>query len=239
MDREAKRQKLAHYAASTVGGFMGGYAIFNFCDLFANAQTANMIHLVCKIFSADFSGLAFVVASFVTYIAGNVFCVAAEKYFKTDLKLISFVMTSMAIVAVGLVSALTESCFALVPILFVMPIQWNAYRTAAGYVSATIFSTNNLRQATMSLSSYLMDRDKKQLDKAKFYWTTLLCFHLGVAFVCVLSVFLGASSIWFGFVPLAASVAAYCNMIGFRFKVIRYMKKDIEKQYKYNKPKPH
>ena len=80
MNEKASRQKLLHYAVSTIGGFMGGYAIFNHCDYFGNAQTANLIHIVCKIFSADFSALAFLVLALITYILGNVFYVLAEKF---------------------------------------------------------------------------------------------------------------------------------------------------------------
>ena len=45
MTREQK-QHILHFAVSSLGGFMGGYAIYNHCDVFGNAQTANMIHLV-------------------------------------------------------------------------------------------------------------------------------------------------------------------------------------------------
>lgn len=209
MNEKASRQKLLHYAVSTIGGFMGGYAIFNHCDFFGNAQTANLIHIVCKIFSADFSALAFLVLALITYILGNVFYVLAEKFIKHDLRLISLVMTSCAVVVIGLFPNIANHYIAVLPILFVMPIQWNAYRTAAGYASATIFSSNNLRIAVMSLTRYIIDKDKKQGEQAGFYWLTLLSFHSGVALACVASVFLGTMSVWFCFVPIALSSAAY------------------------------
>ena len=209
MNEKASRQKLLHYAVSTICGFMGGYAIFNHCDFFGNAQTANLIHIVCKIFSADFSALAFLVLALITYILGNVFYVLAEKFIKHDLRLISLVMTSCAVVVIGLFPNIANHYIAVLPILFVMPIQWNAYRTAGGYASATIFSSNNLRIAVMSLTRYIIDRDKKQGEQARFYWLTLLSFHSGVALACVASVFLGTMSVWFCFVPIALSSAAY------------------------------
>ena len=209
MNEKASRQKLLHYAVSTIGGFMGGYAIFNHCDFFGNAQTANLIHIVCKIFSADFSALVFLVLALITYILGNVFYVLAEKFIKHDLRPISLVMTSCAVVVIGLFPNIANHYIAVLPILFVMPIQWNAYRTAGGYVSATIFSTNNLRIAVMSLTRYIIDKDKKQGEQARFYWLTLLGFHSGVALACVASVFLGTMSVWFCFVPIALSSAAY------------------------------
>lgn len=209
MNEKASRQKLLHYAVSTVGGFLGGYAIFNHCDFFGNAQTANLIHIVCKIFSADFSALSFLLLALMTYISGNVFCVLAEKFIRHDLRVISLIMTSCAVVIIGLFPNIANHYIAVLPILFVMPIQWNAYRTAAGYASATIFSSNNLRIAVMSLTRYIIDRDKKQGEQAKFYWLTLLSFHSGVALACVASVFLGTMSVWFCFVPIVLSSAAY------------------------------
>ena len=209
MNEKASRQKLLHYAVSTIGGFLGGYAIFNHCDFFGNAQTANLIHIVCKIFSADFSALSFLLLALITYISGNVFCVLAEKFIKHDLRFISLIMTSCAVTIIGLFPNIANHYIAVLPILFVMPIQWNAYRTAGGYVSSTIFSTNNLRIAVMSLTRYIIDRDKKQGEQARFYWLTLLGFHSGVALACVVSVFLGTMSVWFCFVPIALSSAAY------------------------------
>lgn len=209
MSEKASRQKLLHYAVSSIGGFLGGYAIFNHCDFFGNAQTANLIHIVCNIFSGEFSALFFLVLALITYISGNVFYVIAEKFIKIDLKIVSLVMTSCAVTFIGLFPNVANHYIAVLPILFVTPIQWNAYRTAAGYASATIFSTNNLRVAVTSLTKYIIDKEEKQGEQARFYWLTLLGFHSGVALSCVASLFLGTSSVWFCFVPIALSSAAY------------------------------
>lgn len=212
MDRNAEREKILHYVISSVGGFLGAYAIFNYCDFFGNAQTANLIHIVCKIFSADYTGLLFLVIALITYMLGNVFCVIAEKFIKYDLQAISLLLTSCAVIIIGIFTSIRNSYIAILPILFVMPVQWNAYRTAGGYVSATVFSTNNLRVAVMSLTRYIIDKDPKQGDRAKFYWFTLLGFHAGVAVSCVASVFLGTKSIWFCFVPILISTVGYMHL---------------------------
>lgn len=59
--------------------------------------------------------------------------------------------------------------------------EWVAYTQAAGFNSATIFSTNNLRQSVEGLTDYLCTREEKYFRKFAFYGATLLCFHLGVA----------------------------------------------------------
>lgn len=211
MDRELKNQRHTHYAVSIIGGFLGGYAIINFYELFANAQTANMIHLVEKLVGRDYTGLFYIFAAMLTYMAGNAFCVLYRKFVDKNLRVISLTLDFAAITIVGIVTEFTNINFALLPILFAMPIQWNAFSDDAGYVSSTIFSTNNLRQATMSLTAYITDKDKAQLAKAKFFWTTLLCFHIGVAVVCVASMFYGVHSVWFGFIPVALASIVYCH----------------------------
>lgn len=212
-----KKKYILHYAVSTLGGFFGGYAIFNHCDLFGNAQTANLIHIVCKIFSADFSGLIFLIASLLTYIAGIVFCVLSEHFIKIDLRIISLVMSAAAIGIIGFFPNISNHYVALLPILFVTPMLWSAFRTAGSYVTSPIFSTNNLRVATASTTSYLITKDKSLLAKAKFYWLTIASFHAGVAMACVLSVFFKTNSIWFGLINVTLAIAAYLWVIGFSY----------------------
>ena len=209
MERKIKREYLLHHFVSMIGGFLGGYAIFNFCDVFGNAQTANLIKLVLKFFAGDFTAVAFLAIGFFTYVAGNVFYTVAKKYLSFDLKALSLILLSCAVVIVGFLPHDINGYLAVLPILFVTPIQWNAYITAGEYTSATIFSTNNLRVATVSLTSYILDKDKSQLARARFYWVTLFFYYFGVAFACVASMCFGMNGIWFCFVPITASAIIY------------------------------
>ena len=96
MTREQK-QHILHFAVSSLGGFMGGYAIYNHCDVFGNAQTANMIHLVSKIFTGDFEGVVFIVIALLTYILGNVFFVIADRFIKLENKTVSLIASAVAL----------------------------------------------------------------------------------------------------------------------------------------------
>ena len=97
------------------------------------------------------------------------------------MKIVSFIVTSLAIPMVGLLCMTGNPFLSVLPIVFAMPIQWNAFKTAGGNSSSTIFSSNNVRQAVILLTGYVMDRDAKSLRNARFYWATLLFFHIGVA----------------------------------------------------------
>lgn len=212
-----KKLHILHFAVSTVGGFLGGYAIFNHCDLFGNAQTANLIHIIGKIFSADFEGLGFLVAALLTYIAGNAAFVVSQKFLKHDMRAVSLILSAAAMAVIGIFPNIANDYLALLPILFVTPILWNSFRTAGSYVTSPIFSTNNLRVATTSTVSYFLEKDKPTLAKAKFYWLTLASFHTGVAAACVSGVFFGKHCIWFGFISIALSAAAYLWATGWSF----------------------
>ena len=92
--------------------------------------------------------------------------------------------------------------------------MWNSVRTAGSYVTSPIFSTNNLRVATVSTFTGIIDKDKDMQKKAKFYWLTLASYHIGVVLACVPSAFMGVNSIWFGLVSIALSIASYMWLCG-------------------------
>ena len=124
MTREQK-QHILHFAVSSLGGFMGGYAIYNHCDVFGNAQTANMIHLVSKIFTGDFEGVVFIVIALLTYILGNVFFVISDRFIKLETKTVSLIASAVALLIIGIFPNISNNYLAILPILFVTPVLWN------------------------------------------------------------------------------------------------------------------
>ena len=205
-----KSQLRLHHAVSVIGGFWGGYTIFNHSDIFGNAQTGNLIHLVLDAFSGKLGSIGYMALMFFVYAAGNAFYAVMRKKQRLSMKIISFIVSAAAITIVGVLSLTGQHYLAVLPIAFAAPVQWNAFKTAGGHSSSTIFSSNNVRQAVMLLTDYALERDKRQLLGARFYWATLLFFHIGVAASCLLSLPFGVHSIWFCFVPLGISVVFYC-----------------------------
>lgn len=206
-----------HHAVSVIGGFLGGYTIFNHADIFGNAQTGNLIRLMLNLCSGDFTFIGFMFLSFLTYCGGNVFYVLVRRRSKLSMKIVSLIVTSLAVIVVGAIPFVTNHYIACLPIIFAAPIQWNAYKIAGGNSSSTIFSSNNVRQASMLLTKYFLDKDRQTLLKARFYWATLLFFHIGVAFSCFMSILFSTASIWFCFVPILLSAFAY-----YRYESAKY-----------------
>ena len=204
-----KKQMTLHHTVSIIGGFMAGYTIINHSDILANAQTGNLIKLVLSAFRGDILSIGFIVLLFLTYSGGCVFYAVFRRYSPLSMKIVSLIATALAVCATGILSLMGNGYLAVVPIAFAMPVQWNAYKKAGGNSSATIFSSNNVRQAVMLTTVYVMDKDKKALRNARFYWVTLLCFHSGVAAACLLSIFFAVQSIWFCYLFIGISVFAY------------------------------
>ena len=94
----------------------------------------------------------------------------------------------------------------LLPIFFMMSTQWSIYHGANGYNSSTIFSTNNLRQAVLAAGEYIFSKDKKQIEKAKFFANSLLWYHLGVAFSFFACRYFNVHASLFCFIPAGISL---------------------------------
>lgn len=226
MKRIFQWQMLVHYAASIIGGFWGGYTIFNHMDIFGNAQTGNLIKMVLNLCQGDFTVVGYMLLSFLLYCGGNVFYVLVRRKVKISMKIVSMICSCAAVVLTGAISFVQNDFVACYPLIFVAPIQWNAFKIAGGNSSSTLFSSNNVRQATMLTTNYVLTRDKRTGGRALFYWLTLLSFHIGVAFSCFMSVLFGVHSIWFCFVPIALTVFAYYTYQNEKFRVAALISKN-------------
>src|SRR5699024_8695302 len=91
---------------------------------------------------------------------------------------------------------------AVYPVFFAMSFQWCVFKGADGYACSTIFSTNNVKQTVLSFADYFMAKEETEeergeyLRKGKFFGTTLLCFHTGVAIAFLGLRFLGLRAVW-------------------------------------------
>lgn len=199
-----KADRILHHAAAVVGGFMGAYALLNHDNIFGSSQTSNMIRLVSgPIAGCVLSLWLMMLGAFLIYAFSLALTVLLPKFTKVKLRFASCVLTALCAVILAFVPEGAEHEIALYPIFFSMAFQWNAFISAEGYVSSTIFSTNNLKQAVTSLTEYICSKKTENLHKAKFYFLTLLFYHLGVLLCAAGYVLFAAKGIWLVFLPLA------------------------------------
>ena len=105
-------QKTAHYSASAIGGFLGGYTIFNHADIFGNAQTGNLIHLTLDTVQGKFALVLFMLLGFLVYCGGNVFYVLVRRRVKISMKIVSLICTAGAVALTGAISCGQNDCIA-------------------------------------------------------------------------------------------------------------------------------
>lgn len=169
-----------HYVMALVGGFLGAYALLNHSDIFCSAQTSNMIYIIINIFGRNFSELAVRILALLVYMSGLACTIVIPKYTKIDMHVFSVLLDMAAVLLIGFFPKNINAFVALYPLFFITAIQWNSFKGAQGYVSSSIFSTNNLRQFIMSFMEYICDKDQKHLYKTKFYGGVLFSYHVGV-----------------------------------------------------------
>ena len=209
MEREFKRDVQIHHLMAACGGFMGVYAIVSRMGVFGSAQTANLIELVCDILGRDPLEISYRVLALAIYIGAMVLFVVLEKRSSWDVKRVSIVIDLAAVAVSGFIPEGINPFAALYPVFFASSFQWCAFKGAGSYVSALIFSTNNLKQTvTAAVEACLSRRDgeahDKMVQKALFFGGTLVCFHLGVAAGYGLWLLWGIRSIWACALPLCA-----------------------------------
>lgn len=178
---------LLHSVMCTIGGFMGGYAIFCRMSNFGNAQTANLIEIITGIVGRDFYDVMLRIIGLFIYVLAIIICVIFRLKTKVNLNTYSIVIDFVGLSVLWLIPENTNPIIGLFPIFFMMSTQWSVFHGVSEFNSSTIFSTNNLKQCTSAFAEYLITKDKKMLQKGKFFGNSLLWFHIGVAVGSILS----------------------------------------------------
>lgn len=205
MDKKKLRQCI-HYNMSLCGGFFGGYAILNRCEVFGNAQTANLIHFAMDVLGKDIRQMTIRFIACALYMCGIMFTVIIPKYTKWNKFLISIIIDMAAVISLCFMPKEINNIVALYPVFFAMAFQWNVFSDICGYVSSTIFSTNNIRQMTISFTKYACDRKKEDLVRGKFYAGVLLFYHIGVAIAFCSCKLIGLQGILVCMLPLLTAL---------------------------------
>jgi uncharacterized membrane protein YoaK (UPF0700 family) len=176
-----KKQLYLHSLMCIVGGFFGGYAVLSRSNMFASAQTLNMIEIVLNFLGRDYHEFFLRFLCFILYASAILLGLIVMK--KTDFseQRYSILVDIVGMVVLCLIPADTDIIVGIMPVFFMMATQWTIFHGNGKYNSSTIFSTNNLKQLTLSLGEYMLEHDSAQLDKAKFFGNSILWYHIGVA----------------------------------------------------------
>lgn len=180
---ESEKQILyLHCIMCIIGGFLGAYAILCRLMNFGSSQTANMIDILCTFFEGDFTDFLLRLSGLFLYVLAMVICLLLTKKTVFNVKRYAILIDMAGLILLTFIPPDINPILGILPIFFMMATQWSVFSGNGEFNSSTIFSTNNLKQFTFALTNYIMDKDKAQLRKAKFFGTSLLCYHIGVVF---------------------------------------------------------
>lgn len=192
-----------------VGGFLAAYAILNRGGVLGNSQTMNLLSLLFSVIGRNLIEFLIHLAAVIVYISGISLTVIIMRKTKIDIIIFSIVIDFIAVFLIGLIPSDINNVIALYPIFFAMAIQWTSFKSVDGYISSSIFSTNNLKQTAISITEYLIDKDKSNSDRAVFFLTVLLSFHIGAAISYFSHELFGIKGAWVCFIPLLLAACLY------------------------------
>ncbi len=212
MSNNPKIDFYRHLSFAAVGGFFGAYAILCRTGLLASAQTMNLLELVISALRGDAYAVVLHVGALLLYVLGTMLTVLLPHYLHINMHRASPVIDALACIVLCFIPENANPLLGLYPIFFAMSVQWSSFTGARGYISSTIFSTNNTKQASLAFAEYITDGDKGHFDKVWFYVFTLLAFHLGAAISFFAVKLMGIRGAWVNIILVAnAYYMAVCE----------------------------
>jgi uncharacterized membrane protein YoaK (UPF0700 family) len=175
-----KKELYLHSMMCVVGGFFGAYAVLSRAGTLASAQTLNMIEVVLALLGRDYIQFFLRVICVLLYMSAVMIALVLMKRTHVSVQRYSILVDVAGMVLLSVIPADVDIVIGIMPIFFMMSTQWTVFHGNAKYTSSTIFSTNNLKQMTLALGGYFLDKDESQLDKAKYFGNSILWYHIGV-----------------------------------------------------------
>lgn len=210
-DNMVKWSAALHFVMAANGGFFAIYAILSRMNNLGQAQTANLIEMICDILGRDMLDVVERAGAAVIFIAALILATVLEKRTDWELRYAAVIMDMLAALAVGFIPMSVKPVLALYPVFFATPFQWCVFKGVRGYGSSTIFCTNNLRQTTTALTEYfLLPKDDAKrgelLVKAGVFGGTLCSFYVGAVLGGTLWQTFEVCSIWFNIAILTVGL---------------------------------
>ncbi|MCR5704868.1 MAG: DUF1275 domain-containing protein [Eubacterium sp.] len=164
------------------GGFMDAYSYLCRDEVFANAQTGNIllfgIHLVNREFHLALHYLSPVIAFTIGIILADIVRHKTSELQQIHWRQVAVLMEAVILFAVAMIP-LGWSLLANSLTSFACGIQVESFRSIHGNGIATTMCIGNLRSGTQNLNEYILTKEKSNLRKAGLYFGIILFFVIG------------------------------------------------------------
>lgn len=201
------------------GGFQDAYTFFCRGEVFANAQTGNMVLMGTGFATGDYrTGLRYLLPV-LAFAAGIYTAERIRRHFKYYEKIhwrqLIVVMEIILLFGVGWMPQ-KVNLLANMLVSFVCAMQVQSFRKVNGNAYASTMCIGNLRTAMDMLCSYHVTKDKRLLQKSLLYYGFIGIFIVGAAVGGVLAGILKEQAIWIS-----------CGLLLAAF-LIMFVREDVE-----------
>ena len=181
------------------GGFQDGYTYMGRGQVFANAQTGNVILFGVHLCSGEWAAALRYLTPVVAFGAGVYFSAWVRHRFGEGRRLhwrqLVLGIEILLLFAVGFLPN-TLDIAANVLVSFVCAMQVQAFRKVDGYAFASTMCIGNLRSGVEALFLCFYEKSGQAPQKAAHYFGIILCFAAGAALSGLCLPVLGSRTIW-------------------------------------------
>ena len=207
-EKQASESFLTAIFLTLSGGFQDAYTYSCRGEVFANAQTGNIVLLSLAIFKRQWDVAIKYLVPVLSFIAGIATSTSVQIHLKNYRKLhwrqIVLIMEISLLFAVAFIpSNLQFLANALVS--FVCAMQVQAFYKVEGNSYASTMCIGNLRSGTQAFCKYVSSKDRRVLKKALTYFSVIFIFAIGAGVGGISTYYIGYKSIWISCLLLTVS----------------------------------
>lgn len=199
---------------AVAGGYLDAYTYIARGQVFANAQTGNVMLLAINLVSGDVLRALSYIPPIIAFIIGIILSEhikdkmdGGRLHWRQYILLLELaIVILVTFLPQGKVEGIQYNTISNVLISFVASLQVQSFRKVRGIVCATTMCTGNLRSGTEALSLYALKKDKECLHKAGKFYAIVLFFIIGAAISTLVTNVFMEKSVVFCSAPLAAAI---------------------------------
>ena len=208
------------------GGFQDAYTYICRGQVFANAQTGNIVLLSSNLMDGNWERVLHYLVPLCAFALGVLTAEKMQEHFRNMQRLHWRQLVVLCeIVMLFVVGFFPQewNLMANALVSFACAMQVQTFRKVNGYAFASTMCIGNMRSGMDSLCSWVLNRNPAALKKSFYYWGIILLFALGAGLGSLTLDLCGAKAIWLSCLLLAVS---FCLM--FLKEDVEEIKEDLE-----------
>lgn len=181
------------------GGFMDAYTYTFRGEVFANAQTGNIILFAINLSEGNYAKMLQYLFPIIAFAFGIILAELVHRFCNIDNILhwrqYTVLLECIILLSVGFISQ-RYNLIANSLVSFACGIQVESFRKVKGNASATTMCIGNLRSGTQNLFNYVFYKDKECLRKSLIYYGVIIFFAFGAVIENIIIGFWQQYTIW-------------------------------------------